>query len=76
MTVRGGLRAYIFGKSPVLERIKDDKGFISATGGKVRLETETGFGTVSPTVARLRVNRVHSYGGEIVSVNPLHGPRH
>jgi len=32
MMVRGGLRAYIFSKSPVLERIENDQGFISAVG--------------------------------------------
>jgi len=30
--VRGGLQAYIFSKSPVLERIENDQGFISAVG--------------------------------------------
>ena len=39
-------------------------------------ETKVGFVAVSPTVVRLHVNRAHRYGGEIASVNPLHGPNH
>jgi len=35
-----------------------------------------GSGAVPPTVVRLRVNRVHSYGGEIASANPLQGSSH
>ena len=34
-----------------------------------------GFSATPLTVVRLRVNKAHSYGGEIASANPLRGPR-
>lgn len=39
MAVRGDLLAYIFGKSPVLERIKNDQGFISAVGNQGQISS-------------------------------------
>ena len=76
-TVWDGRWTYIFGKSPVLERIKNDQGFISAIEkqGQIRSifqPAKQRGEDVPQTVVRLRVNKVRSYEGEIASANPLH----
>ena len=71
-----GRWTYIFGKPPVLERIKNDQGFISAVESETTL---TSFSSqrdedLSPTVVERRVNKVRNCGGGIASANPLCRP--
>jgi len=77
--VWGGHWTYIFSKSPVLKRIENDQGLISAIEkqGHIRSIVQPAKQReedVPQTVVRLRVNKVRSYEGEIASANPLHGP--
>lgn len=66
----------IFGEPPVLERIKNDQGFISAVESETTLVlfSNRRCEDLPPTVVGRRVNKVRSCGGEIASVNPLRRP--
>ena len=75
----GGHWTYVFGKSPVLERIENDQGFVSTVEKQGHISSISEIAkrcTELPTVVGLHANKVRNYGGEIASANPLHRPSH
>ena len=72
----GTFWTHIFGKPPVLERIKDDQGFISAVESETTLVlfSNRWDEDLTPTVVGRHVNKVRSCGEGNASVSPLRGP--